>query len=107
MVGVFINHTICRSTGEGRLMCVCACPLSFSSLSPSPSFHYPPLLLTIDPSLPSQLDLERQGIRFELEDLQNGPMVEPLLTEMIHMVGRTTRTDGLTCTTLGFSDKYL
>ena len=58
---------------------------TFPSLSPFPP-HPPPfhhLLLTIDPS---QLDIERQGIRFELEDLRNGPMVEPLLIEMIHMV---------------------
>ena len=64
-------------------MCVISYPfpftLSFHSLTPSRHF-------TNDPSLPSQLDIERQGIRFELEDLRNGPMVEPLLIEMIHMV---------------------
>lgn len=68
-------------------VCVCVIsypfPFTLSSHSLTPSRH---LLLTNDPSLPSQLDIERQGIRFELEDLRNGPMVEPLLIEMIHMV---------------------
>lgn len=67
-------------------MCVCVSSLFLFTISLTPVPSSPALLLTIEPSLPSQLDLERQGIRFELEDLQNGPMVEPLLVEMIHMV---------------------
>ena len=88
-VGMCIHHGHCywysHMHHEERL-CVCVSSLSLHSLLslPHPLFHH--LLLTNDPSLPSQLDIERQGIRFELEDLQNGPMVEPLLIEMIHMV---------------------
>ena len=44
-----------------------------------------------------QLELERQVISFELEDIKTSPNVEPLLVELIHQSAYRDNTLGLPC----------
>lgn len=44
-----------------------------------------------------QLELERQTISFELEDIKTSPNVEPLLVELIHQSAYRDNTLGLPC----------
>ncbi len=47
------------------------------------------------PLLCAKLDAERTGIRFELDEIYNGPNSEPLLEEMIHQASYPSNTLGL------------